>query len=305
MIGFLRRNIGIIIASIGFFLLCIMTFGDIGEILSEEYWENVANNITSISFVSIGLTLILASIKQGLAEQALQRGLNSENTTRRYKEHKDLIVDNNNRMVYLPYFLQMYNRRHTDLRKRDFLIANGYCSEQSLYSSNNKRAIRKYNRIQVRITAADIKWSTVELKYDKNGRILTLDEYRTKRLISGVITSLLSMIGVTFLTGGLFFSPGDVPIWQKFVKLMSYIFCIAISGVFTVIKEYEKGAFGVPNELEEINEIWHEFSNWTIPDWVKKEIDVYNRSMEVNNEREERVDSRTNIQEEPVEDKGV
>ncbi len=305
MIGFLRRNIGIIIASIGFFLLCIMTFGDIGEILSEKYWESVKNNLTSISFVTIGLTLILAAIKQGLAEQALQRGLNSENTTRRYKEHKDLIVDNTNRLVYLPYFLQMYNRRHTDLKKRDFLIANGYCSEQSLYSSNNKKAIRKYNRIQVRITAADIKWSTVELKYDKNGRILTLDEYRTKRLVSGVITSLLSMIGVTFLTGGLFFSPGNVPFWQKLVKLMSYIFCIAISGVFTVIKEYEKGAFGVPNELEEINEIWHEFSSWTVPDWVTKEIEVYNKNMEADNEKEERVYDRTDIQEKPVENKDL
>lgn len=305
MIGFLRKNIGIIIASIGFFLLCIMTFGDIGEILSDKYWENVKNNLTSISFVTIGLTLILAAIKQGLAEQALQRGLNSENTTRRYKEHKDLIVDNTDRLIYLPYFLQMYNKRHTDLKKRDFLIANGYCSEQSLYSSNNKRAIKKYNRIQVRITAADIKWSTVELKYDKNGRILTLDEYRTKRLISGVITSLLSMIGVTFLTGGLFFSPGNIPFWQKLVKLMSYIFCITISGVFTVIKEYEKGAFGVPNELEEINEIWHEFSNWTVPDWVTKEIEVYNKNMEVNNEREERIDSRTDIQEKSVENKDI
>lgn len=305
MTGFLRKNIGVIIAGIGFFLLCIMTFGDIGEIVSEEYWRNVANNLTSISFTSIGLTLILAAIKQGLAEQALQRGLNTVNTSKRYEEHKNLIHKNTDRLIYLPYFLQIYNKRHTNLRRRDYLIENGFCSEQSLYQSCNKKAIRKYEKIRVKITSADIKWSTVEIKYDENGRIITLDKHRTKRLISGIITSLLSMIGVTFLTGGLFFSPGTVPLWQKFIKLLSYIFCIAISGIFTVIKEYEKGAFGVPNELEEINQIWEEFSNWEIPTWVKDKINTFNKDVEVEDEREARVNSRTDIQEKSIIDKDV
>ena len=37
----LRKNIGTIIAILGFVLLCIMTFGDLGELASEAYWRNV------------------------------------------------------------------------------------------------------------------------------------------------------------------------------------------------------------------------------------------------------------------------
>lgn len=299
MTTFLRKNIGIIIAGIGFFLLCILTFGDLGEIMSEEYWKNVSENLTSIGFTTVGLTLVQASIRQGLAEQALQRGLNTDNTTEKYKEHKKLIKDNNSRIIYLPYFLQIYNNRHTQTRRRDFLIENNFCSETILFSSGSKKLIREYKQIKTCITSADIKWSTVDVIHDKNGKIITLDIYRTKRIVSGVISSLISMIGVTFLTGGLFLSPGTVPLWQKFVKLFSYILCIALGGIFTVIKEYEKGAFGVSNELEEINQIWQEFSAWTVPTWVLKEIETFNnKSKEVDNgEDENTIDNGRDLQE--------
>ena len=305
MTNFLRKHIGTIIATIGFFLLCIMTFGDIGDIMAEEYWYNVGKNITSIGFTSIGLTLILVSIKQGLAEQALQKGLNTEVTTRKYKEHKDIISKNSGKLIYLPYFLQVYNKRHTDLRRKDFLIDNGFYSEKALYQSGNTKMIRKYEKIQVRITSANIKWCTVELKYDKNGRILTLNEHRMIRLINGIITSFISMIGITFITGGLFFSPSTIPLWQKFIKLLSYIFSIAISSIFTVIKEYERGAFGVPNELDEINQIWNEFNVWQVPKWVEEEIDCFNKGVKGYEREENTIDTRTDIQEKPVESKDV
>ena len=43
--------------------------------------------------------------------------------------------------------------------------------------------------------------------------------------------------------------------------------------IFDVGKNYEKGAFGVPNELETINGIWLEFERWTPPQWVIDEIE--------------------------------
>ena len=304
----LRKYIGTIIASVGFLLLCIITFGDLGEIVTQAYWSNVLRNLTSISFMTVGLTLIQMVIKQGLAEQALQRGLNTELTTEKYKEHKLLIKDNRDKALYLPYFLQIYNKRHTDLQKREFLINNGYRSEASLFASEQKHLIAKYNKIRITITPTNIKWSTVEVLYDKYGRIITLDEYRRKRLISGIVSSLLSMVGVTFLTGGLFFSAGQTPLWQKFVKLACYILCIAIGGIFTVIKEYEKGAFGVPNELDEINQIWHEFSLWEIPQWVIKEVaDLEKELLEVseNEQYENAVDGGTIVQKEQKEGEDV
>ena len=222
------------------------------------------------------MTLIQTSIKQGLAEQALQRGLNSERTTQKYEEHRQVIKANNDKMVYLPYFLQIYNRRHTKLRKREFLVNNNFSSEVSLYNSGRQNLIRKYEQILVHVTASSIKWSSIEISYNKAGRIITLDEYRIRRIKNSVIMSLAGMIGVTFLAGGLFFSPGTEPIWQKFIKLFTYVITITIGSIFTVVKEYEKGAFGVPNELDEINQIWHEFAQWEIPEWVSKEVEELN-----------------------------
>lgn len=276
----LRKNIGTIIAALGFILLCIVTFGDLGDLIGYEYWQNVKNNLTSIGFMSVGLTLIQMAIRQGLAEQALQRGLNSETTAQKYVEHKEIIKANNDKMVYLPYFLQIYNRRHTKLRKHEFLINNNFNSEASLYASGKKSIIKKYEQISIQITASSIKWSSVEISYNKAGRIITLNEYRARRITSSLMGSIAGMIGVTFLTGGLFFSPSAEPIWQKFVKLFTYIIAIAIGSIFTVVKEYEKGAFGVPNELDEINQIWHEFAQWEIPDWVSKEVTELNKDIE-------------------------
>lgn len=310
IISALRKNIGTIIAAIGFILLCIITFGDLGELTSDKYWVNVKENITSIGFMSISLTLIQVAIKQGLAEQALQRGLNTENTALKYKEHRELIKSVNDRQLYLPYFLQIHNKRHTELRKREFLINNNYVSEKSLYASQRKRLIHKYEKIRINVTAGRIKWATTDIIYNKQGQILTLAEYRSKRTIKGIAQSLVFMLGATFLTRGLFFSPSTEPLWQKFVKLFSYVLCIAVASILNVIKDYEKGAFGVPNDLEEINEIWREFKLWEIPAWVKKEVDDLNNTecVETRNEGQERkqneqneqttVDIRANLQEE-------
>lgn len=273
----LRKNIGTIIAALGFILLCIITLGDLGEILAEEYWASVWDNLTAISFVSIGLTVIQTAIKQGLAEQALQRGLNTEHTATKYDEHRKVIKDNNERMIYLPYFLQIYNKRHTKLRKQEFLINNGYSSEKALRASGQEKLLKEYDNIVVLLTVADIKWATVNVVRDKQGKILTLDRHRQNRLRSSILASLAAMIGVTFLTGGLFFSPGTEPLWQKFVKLFTYCIAIAIGSVFTVIKEYEKGAFGIPNDLDEINQIWYEFKSWEIPRWVLKDVEKLNQ----------------------------
>lgn len=296
----LRKNIGTITALLGFVLLCIVTFGDLGELFAEEYWENVSNNITSISFMSIGLTCIQSVIKLGVAEQALQRGLNTERTTKKYDEHRTLIKNNTGKIQYLPYFLQIYNKKHTKLRKQEFLIQNNHCSEASLYASGSKRLIRLYNKIIVSVTAASIKWSTVEIVYDKKGRIATLDDHRQRRLTKMIIMSLIGMIGVTFLTNGLFFSPGDEPLWQKFVKLFTYLITIAIGAIFTTIKEYEKGAFGIPNDLDEINQIWYEFEAWVIPDWVIKDVEKINESEDVKIEekRKETINAGADIQKE-------
>lgn len=310
IISKLRKNIGTIIAAIGFVLLCIITFGDLGELMSDQYWANVKENITSIGFMSISLTLIQVAIKQGLAEQALQRGLNTENTAQKYKEHRELIKSVNDRQLYLPYFLQIYNKRHTELKKREFLINNNYVSEKILYASQRKRLIHKYEKIRINVTAGRIKWATTDIVYNKQGQILTLAEYRSKRTIKGIVQSLIFMLGATFLTRGLFFSPSTEPLWQKFVKLFSYILCIAVASILNVIKDYEKGAFGVPNDLEEINEIWQEFKQWEVPTWVVKEVEDLNNTecAEVRNEKRESkqerqeeqatVDIGTNIQEE-------
>lgn len=309
IITLLRKNIGTIVACLGFILLCIMTFGNIGEITSDEYWQNVSDNITSIGFMSICLTLVQTSIRQGLAEQALQRGLNTEHTQTKYNEHRTLIKDARERMVYLPYFLQIYNRRHTKLRKHEFLVNNNYVTEKGFRQSASRRMIKKYDKIIVHVTAGRIKWATTDITYNKRGQIMSLQEHRNRRVITAVLSSLAFMIGVTFVTRGLFFTPSSEPLWQKFVKLFSYIFAIAISSLLAIIKEYEKGAFGVPNELDEINEIWAEFNAWNVPEDVRKEVERLN-NIEMEVEKDEQkgktsLDVRTDLQEEQEEGEGI
>lgn len=287
----LRRNMGTIIAGLGFFLLCIMTFGNLGELASDQYWKHVGENFTSIGFMSISLTLIQVAIKQGFAEQALQRGLNTENTLRKYEEHRSLIKQATERMIYLPYFLQIYNQRHTKLKRREFLINNNYTSENMLRASENKKLIDKYDEIVVHVTPGSIKWATTEIVYNKQGRILTLQEYRRRRTTKAVIGSLVLMMATVFLARGLFFTPSTEPLWQKFVKLFSYVLAIGVGSLLDVIKEYEKGAFGIPNDLEEINEIWLEFMAWTVPQSIIEEVDEMNKlEGEQNEQREENKD---------------
>ena len=288
MIRFLRKNIGTIIAAFGFLLLSIITLGDLGEIATEEYWRNVRDNLTAISYVSIALTIIQTVTKFGIGEQALQRGLNTDNTTKKYDEHRELIKSCTEKQIYIPYFLQTYNDRHTTIRKREFLVNNNYTSEKMLYASGNKRLIRRYERIRVNITAGSIKWATTEIVHDKMGKIVPLSAYKKKQLLSSIITSLLLMVALAFITRGLFFNASEEPLWEKFVRLLTYIVAIALGSIPAIIKNYEKGAFGVPNELDEINEIWQEFKNWPVPAWAVKEVEEMNESPKEVKDAEER-----------------
>ena len=296
MIKTLRNNIGSIIAGLGFFLLCVLTFGDLGDALTAEYWQNVLDNITGIGFLSISLTLIQISIKQGISEQALQKGLNTENTASKMTAHKTLTAEKPERLKYLPYFLQSFNERQTMLRKREFLVTNNFKSEKVLFDSKKKKAIRRYKNIRILFTACSIKWATTDIVYKKNGQIATLAEHRKKRATKALFKSIFNMLAVTLLTKGLFFDGNsDTPLSEKFIKLGTYALVIVMTSVLGVVKEYEKGAFGVPNELDEINEIWREFHNWVVPEWVIKEVDEADKAEVKDEETKNRCERRTDI----------
>ena len=277
----LRKNIGLIVSIIGVVLLVILTFGDMGELFTDKYWENVGGNLSSISALTIGLVMIQTTIKQGVSEQALSAGLNKQETKDKYDEHKKVRKECREKEIYLPYFLDLRNRRETKRKKREFLIDNNFTSEKKLFASENKRLINKYNQIQINITADSIKWSTTEIVFKKNGQIEKLDAHRKKRAVKGFLTGIAWMLGATLITGGLFLDTADIPFVQKVIKLFSYFLTIAFSVVFDICREYEKGAFGVPNELEEVNGIWEEFKQWEVPDWVEKEVEANNLPEEI------------------------
>ncbi len=243
----LRKNIGLIVSIIGVVLLVILTFGDMGELFTDKYWENVGGNLSSISALTIGLVMIQTTIKQGVSEQALSAGLNKQETKDKYDEHKKVRKECREKEIYLPYFLDLRNRRETKRKKREFLIDNNFTSEKKLFASENKRLINKYNQIQINITADSIKWSTTEIVFKKNGQIEKLDAHRKKRAVKGFLTGIAWMLGATLITGGLFLDTADIPFVQKVIKLFSYFLTIAFSVVFDICREYEKGAFGVPN----------------------------------------------------------
>ena len=269
----LRKYIGAISAAIGTILLIILTYGDMGELFTDKYWANVGGNITSIGALSIGLIMIQVFIKQGLCEQALSAGLNTDKTSGKFGEHKELLKKNREKSMYLPYFLSMRNKRETKIKKREFLSTNDFTSERALMVSGNKKLIREYKAIKVDITSSSIRWSTTDIVYNKNGRIEKLEEYRRNRAIKGVVSGIFFMFATTLIAGGLFLDAADIPFWQKTIKLFTYLISIAISVIPEVLKNYEKGAFSVPNELDEINNIWREFEAWQVPDWVEKEVE--------------------------------
>ena len=232
--------------------------------------------------------------------------MNTERTTQKYEEHRTLIGKCQERLLYLPYFLQIRNERETNLKRREFLMNNGFTSEKKLYESGTKKLIKKYESIRVHLTTNSIKWTTTTVKYDKQGNIETLQKHRVNRALKGTIMAAISMLATTLITDGLFFQPSDQPMWQKFVRLLSYIITIAISSVMSVVSEYEKGAFGIPNELDDVNEIWHEFENWEIPEWVLREVEDTNMPKEVDNERrKETAYGRANIQKEQEQSEGT
>lgn len=294
----IRRNVGTIVAVIAFILITILTLGDIGEILTDAYWENVRDNLTSIGYTTIALTVLLVIVKQGIGEQALQKGMNTEKTTQKYEEHRELILSVQERLIYLPYFLQIRNQRETNLKRREFIMNNGFTSEKGLYESGKKKLIKKYELTKVHITTTNIKWATTTIKYDKQGNIETLSQHRIKRAIIGTIQGIIAMLATTLIVDGLFFNPSGQPIWQKLVRLLSYVLTIAIGSILCIVSEYEKGAFGIPNELDEVNEIWREFATWKIPEWVISEVEESNSFKElVNERRKDDIECRTNLQE--------
>ena len=339
--SWLRKNIGFIVSIIGLALLVILTFGDMGELFTEQYWKNVGGNISSIGALTIGLVLIQTSIKQGVSEQALSAGLNTDTTKNKYIEHKAAIKKCHEKQIYLPYFLSIRNKRETKRRKREFLVDNNFTSEKMLRLSGKTKLIKAFDKIQTNITVDSIKWSTTEIVYNKNGRIEKLEVYRRKRAIKAIIAGFIWMFATTLITGGLFLDTAEIPFWQKIVKLITYLITIFMSVVFDIGKNYEKGAFGVPNELEEINGIWEEFEKWEVPEWVREEVEENEKQEVVEDEqpksdnkvikeeipllefrelkdvevieetikeeenyesnREERIDSGTNLQEESVE----
>ena len=284
----IRKYIGVIVSIIGFCLLVILTLGDIGELFTDRYWANVGGNLSSIGALTIGLVLIQTTIKQGISEQALSAGLNTQNTQDKYTEHKDLIKNNQNKQIYLPYFLTIRNSRESKRRKREFLVDNGFKNETELRQCKKAKLIRMYNSILTNIKVDDIKWSTTEIRYNKNGSIEKLEKYRSKRLWKGVVMGLMSMVATAFITGGMFLDIADIPLWQKFIKLFTYLITIAMSVIFDIGKNYEKGAFGVPDELDEINSIWLEFQKWDVPAWVINEVqkndDIGNDTVSANAE---------------------
>ena len=305
-IKLLRRNIGTIVAIFAFILITILTLGDVGEVLTAAYWRNVYNNLTSIGYMTIALAALTVVLKQGLGEQALQKGMNTEKTTQKYEEHRSIIGSCQERLVYLPYFLQIRNERETNLKKREFLVNNGFTSEKKLYESGIKKYIKKYEAIRICLTSNSIRWTTTTVKYDKQGNIETLTKHRVNRALKGSAIAAISMLATTLITDGLFFAPSEQPIWQKLVRLLSYIIVIAISSIMSVIAEYEKGAFGIPNELDEVNEIWHEFKMWEVPEWVLQEVEEANMPKEVDNERRKQItNSRANLQDKQKESESI
>jgi hypothetical protein len=98
--GWLRKYTGSIIAAFGMTLLAILTYGDLGELFTEQYWANVGGNLTSLGALSVGLVMIQVSIKQGISEQALSAGLNTQNTKDKYVVHKEYITRNQSKYVY-------------------------------------------------------------------------------------------------------------------------------------------------------------------------------------------------------------
>lgn len=272
VIKWIRKYTGVIVSVVGFILLIILTFGDLGELFTEGYWRNVGGNITSIGALTVGLMFVQISIKQGVSEQALSNGLNTENTKTKYVEHKSIVKRCRPKHIYLPYFLGIRNERETIRRRKEFLVDNSFLSEEALFASGNKKLIKAYNAIQTNITVDSIKWSTTEIAYSKNGRIEKLDKYRQKRLVKAIIVGFAFMLGTTLITGGLFMDMNEIPVWQKLVKLATYLISILIGVIFDIGKNYEKGAIGVPNELEEVNSIWEEFEKWDVPEWVIEEV---------------------------------
>lgn len=303
MTKWLRTNIGVITSSIGLLLLVLLMFGNPLEINTVEYWQSVYNNIMSLSLLAFGLVLVNTTIKQGISEQALSTGLNTEETTKKFQEHKALIKQGFSKQKHLQKFLKEYNNRETEIKRQEFLIDNDINEavfKKTKLTRKEKRLKRKYFKIKTIVTPSSIKWATTTIIYDKKGRIQTLNKYRLHRAIKGVILGTFTMFGMTLIARGLFMEVEKINWLAQLLQLVVYILTIAITAIFDVIKNYEKGAFGVPNELDEINTIWLEFLAWPIPVEPEVKPKIIETIKEEEKEIEKTINIETDIQEEPV-----
>jgi hypothetical protein len=308
MIEKIRKNIGSIVSLLGFLAFSILIYGGLSDIDGAHYWVNVYNNLTQIGLNSIAATLLQVLIKQGLAEQALQKGINTEDTILKYEEHRDIRQRLFAKEKYLPYFLIEKNERETKHAKQEFIVNKGFKNEKHFYETASPRVIKKYDKIMIKWRASSIKWTSAKIEYDKFGRIITLPEHRQHRALKGVIYSAFFMILLTFLARDLFVSFDWSKFWVKTILLFGYAIVMAATVTFDLISEYEYGKFAVAVSLEEINKIWLEFERWEVPEQVLDEVHGKQIKGGEENAREEAkavTDGGADIQEQPEESEVV
>jgi hypothetical protein len=247
-------------------------------------------------------------VKQGIKEQALSKGLNTDETIKAYNDHKAIRGRAREKELYLVYFLSERNARQTKYKRREFLGYNNFTTEELFMKNASPKMKRKYLRICVLLREQDIKWASTGVVYDKYGRIEKLVEHRRKRLIKDIVLSLLLTVVMTIFVSELI-ATFTFDNWvTKMIDLFTYGLVIAITSILGVSGEYEHGRFTIPNNLEEINNIWEEFIRWSIPQWCideveKEKVDMQEIKEEVaeNGKREESIDGGTDIQEQQAE----
>ena len=105
------------------------------------------------------------SIKQGISEQALSKGLNTDNTTNKYTEHKDVIKRCQPKQIYLPYFLVLRNIRET--KKKKTRIFNSFLSEAMII-----KKLIKLSKINITMDRSTTKLNLF--------RLLLLEQFQKK-----------------------------------------------------------------------------------------------------------------------------
>ena len=270
----LKKNIGAIVAGISFFIIIILTYCNILEINTARYRANVWSNLINISLMSAALTFIQVAVRQGICEQFLTSGMNTENTIAKYGEHKEVLERLKFKNIFMPFFLRERNARMTRIKKSEYLASqtdksgNIFLREADFYARAKKSKVRKYNSLRVCWTPDDLRWTSTQIEYDKENRIIKLPKHRIIRARNGILTAIASMLVIILIAKNLF----DDFTWNNFsqqtVQIVLYAITIAITTLFPAAAEYEYGKFTMPNILDEINLVLFEFENWNIPDEV-------------------------------------